>query len=455
MSLNGKLVFIVAGFVFSALLALAAQTFALNPSQAEAETICNKYAAPGGSDSAAGTESAPYRNAQKLADSLSAGQVGCLRGGVYTEADKELRVGKAGIELRSVPGERAEIEARIFVPMGSDGVTFRELNLDGSPKTMPSPQINANNTKWIDNDITNNHTGICFNVGHKDWGIATGTLIQDNRIHDCGRLPRTNIDHGVYVNAARDTKVLDNLIYDNADRGIQLRPDAQDTLIKGNVIDGNGQGVLFGGDYGLAAKTTTVTNNVISNSQARWNVESFYPEGNPIGNGNVVENNCLYVSNSNSFYNTNGGVKGPQLGFVAKNNKVSNPQYVDRAAKDFRLRAGSPCSATLTGEADGNELTPNTAPEVTDPQLAPGSTTRDRTPDLAAIVQDSQTDLTKSNITLYLDGKRVDGFSYDGTSDKLGHTTSKLGIAQHTVKIVASDEQGLTETETWSFKVVR
>ena len=41
--------------------------------------------------------------------------------------------------------------------------------------------------------------------------------------------------------------IRDNWIYDNADRGVQLYPDADGTVVTGNVIDGNGEGVIFGG----------------------------------------------------------------------------------------------------------------------------------------------------------------------------------------------------------------
>src|SRR5207245_8215668 len=90
-------------------------------------------------------------------------------------------------------------------------------------------------------------------------------LIQRNRIHDCGRIPSSNHDHGIYLAYSDNTKVLDNVIFDNADRGVQLYPDAQGTLIKGNVIDGNGEGVIFSGAGGSASNDNVVEHNVITN----------------------------------------------------------------------------------------------------------------------------------------------------------------------------------------------
>ncbi len=43
--------------------------------------------------------------------------------------------------------------------------------------------------------MTNYHTAICFSVVDG----ANGTVIENNNIHDCGTLPVTNNDHGIYV----------------------------------------------------------------------------------------------------------------------------------------------------------------------------------------------------------------------------------------------------------------
>jgi parallel beta-helix repeat protein len=278
---------------------------------------------------------------------LSAGEIGCLRGGTYTEGDTLLKITRPGITLRSAPGERATIKARIHVAEGANGAVVRNLNLDGSPNKLPSPTVNADNTRWLNNDVTNRHRSqSCFVIGDKYYGIADDTLISNNRIHNCGRLPRTNHDHGIYINEGRGTRIIDNKIYDNSDRGIQLRASAQRTVIRRNIIDGNGEGIIFSGSDGTASNNTTVENNIISFSTVRHNAESYYPKGNPIGKGNLVTNNCVY---GGARGGSDGGIQSPQIGFVAKNNVLKNPLFVNRANNDFRLRSNSPCKSLYAG----------------------------------------------------------------------------------------------------------
>ena len=73
-------------------------------------------------------------------------------------------------------------------------------------------------------------------------------VIRRNRIHDCGELPSTNKNHGIYVSEAKRTMIRDNWIYDNADRGIQLYHDADRSRVIGNVIYHNGDGIVINGE---------------------------------------------------------------------------------------------------------------------------------------------------------------------------------------------------------------
>ena len=76
---------------------------------------CDRVAAPSGSDSAAGTAASPYRTTQKLADSLTPGQTGCLRSGLYEQDVKVTKGGGAGspVTISSYPGERATLKGRL------------------------------------------------------------------------------------------------------------------------------------------------------------------------------------------------------------------------------------------------------------------------------------------------------------------------------------------------------
>jgi parallel beta-helix repeat protein len=312
---------------------------------------CDRVAAPTGSDSAAGTVDAPLATAQELVKSLGPGQTGCLRAGTYRE-DVYMPSGGSGEDsrmvVRSYPGERATLSGRLTVTGDADYVTIEQLNLDGHDgakcpsdcDVLPSPTVNGDHVIFQDNDVTNRNAGICFNLGHPGYGRPQGAIIQRNRIHDCGRInPVSNHDHGIYLAYTDDAKILSNVIYDNADRGIQLYPDAQNTLIKGNVIDGNGEGVIFSGAGDNASSGNILENNVITNSRIRHDVESWYPD--IVGTGNKVRNNCVF-----------GGKQGPiasEFGFEIGTNLKVNPQYVDRSGKDFTLAPGSPCAGVLDG----------------------------------------------------------------------------------------------------------
>jgi parallel beta-helix repeat protein len=346
---------------------------------ASADVTCTKVASPSGSDSAAGTAVAPYKTASKLANSLSAGDVGCLHDGTYVE---DVRIGRGGspnapVTLTSYPGERAKVIGRFYVPKGSNFVTVSNLDLNGTPNqgtnaaNDPSPTVNAENVSFTGNDVTNDHNAICFLLGNS-WGAVKNTVIDGNRIHDCGRLPAENHAHGIYVEMSTNARIVNNLIYDNADRGIQLYHDAQSTEIRGNVIDGNGEGIIFSGDYGYTSNNNIVEDNIISNSNQRNNVESWYPSGNPIGSGNVVRNNCI---GGGSYDKGNGGI-AQEWGYTVENNNTitRNPKFADRGAKDFRLQAGSPCSGIGNGATGSSAARDLGSPSPT-PATTPTSTT--------------------------------------------------------------------------------
>jgi parallel beta-helix repeat protein len=342
------------GFVMlPVLIAVVALGAGAEPAQPQSAS-CDRVAAPGGSDGNAGTAGDPFRTVGRLASVLSPGQTGCLRGGVFRENVTVRHGGRTGapITLTAYPGTRPKLEGRLVIERDAQFVTVADLALDGTASpacargtscaVYPSPTVYGDHAILRGNDITNRR-GICVILG-RSGDPMTGALIQGNRIHHCGRRPRTNHDHGVYAENASNGRIVGNVIYDNADRGVQLYPSAQSMRIAGNVIDGNGQGVIFSGERRSTSNGNVVEGNVIANASASHNVESYYPSGTPVGRGNIVRGNCLFGGVRNR---EDGGVQSPQVGFVATGNRASDPSYVNRGAGDFRLRGDSPCQGVL------------------------------------------------------------------------------------------------------------
>jgi hypothetical protein len=284
---------------------------------------------PGGEDEAV----------ERLLRSLRSGQTGCLRGGLYRG---EVKVTSSHVKLRSYPGQAATIAGRLWVMRSAHDVLIADLGLDGRNRSeLPSPTVNGSDIRFAGVNATNQHSGICFDIGSSRYGRAHEVTIEHSRVHDCGRLPANNTEHGIYVASATDTKIVFNLIYDNADRGVQLYPDAQRTVIEHNVIAGNGEGIIFSGAEGQASSDNLVQHNAITDSRVRSNVESWYPAGNPVGVRNLVRENCLYGG-----HGSNGQTSS---GFQAVSNLIADPQYNDPPRGDFQIAASNPCAKLLAG----------------------------------------------------------------------------------------------------------
>jgi hypothetical protein len=293
---------------------------------------CSLFAAPHGSDAARGTPAAPFRTAQRLADALRGGQTGCLENGTYAGYLRVTHGGRPGaaLTIRSVPGSTATLRGRVWIRAGSDHVTLSGLQIIGARtpascaigecSNIPTVAINGRATTLRDDRITNDHSSICIAVGSEQWGVARDTLITGDVIYDCGRLPATNLEHGIYVGDAVDTVIRFNHIYGNADRGIQLFPHARDTQVEGNVIEANGEGILIGGAGDDPTRGSLIEHNLITDSRRGGNVESYFPSGPPAAILNQVTDNCLSGGQVNP---SSGGVVGAGWGFSARDNVIT------------------------------------------------------------------------------------------------------------------------------------
>ncbi len=343
---------------------LAAAAFAA-PAEAAAPTTCTKFAAPTGSDSAAGTEAAPYKTVQKLTRSIAAGQAGCLRSGTYGGAD--IYLDKPDTALQSYPGERATLTAFLEVTPAAPRSRVSGLKIDttGSSNTVGT-KIQADDAVFSDNVVTKGGEGICVLAG--TYNAAQRVIIERNEMYNCGAAVKADgsknkFDHLIYLSGTRDAVVRWNILRNNGGGwGVHMYPGADGTLVEHNIIDGNQGGVIFAGEGSKASDSNTVRNNVITGSNPRWNIESSW-SGGAAGTGNTATANCLYSTGPGQP----SGI-GSQNGFTAGNNTVlSGMPYVDRAAGDYRFKAGSPC-AELVGDVagvvagDASEPAPTPAP---------------------------------------------------------------------------------------------
>ena len=177
--------------------------------------------------------------------------------------------------------------------------------------------------------------GICVNVTREDGERAPrNVVIEGNRIHDCGELPATNHHHGIYIAKAVGTVVRGNWIYSNADRGVQLYPNADESIVTRNVIDGNGQGVIFGGGESSSSDNNLVARNVITHSNLRYNVQSHWQ--GPTGVGNVARENCVYGGARPRTAGSRSRTTGSWLAGTGGGTPASSPR---RATSDCRRRA--------------------------------------------------------------------------------------------------------------------
>ena len=264
--------------------------------------------------------------------------------------DEPVKFEERGTTLTAYPGESATVRGRIRVDSRADGTVIEGLSLDGrNPENLHGPLIYADDVVLRGNDITNHHMAICVAVAREyDEPVPRNVLIAGNRIHDCGELPATNHHHGIYISNAVGTVVRGNWIYSNADRGVQLYPNADESIVTRNVIYGNGQGVIFGGGESSSSDNNLVARNVITHSNLRYNVQSHWQ--GPTGVGNVARENCVY----GGARPANGGIEIPHDGFVARGNRRWDPGF-EPAAGDFRLPAASMCGPTPGATRKGTQ----------------------------------------------------------------------------------------------------
>lgn len=241
----------------------------------------------------------PGQSIGKAAESLVAGDVLCIRKGIYLHGVtlSELKGNeKKPIIITGESGVVIETEERdgIFLE-NCEYVSIKDLTVQGAQRA----GILINSSRHItirDCHITDN----------RKWGIQT-CLSDYIAIERC-EISGAKLEHGIYFSTTDHPKVVDCRIYDNACCGVHLNGDKNeggDGMITGGVIRGNfiyengksgGAAINMDGAEGML-----VHDNMIFNNYA-GGITSFHGDGLRAGANNRFLNNVVYFRQNEGRY---------------------------------------------------------------------------------------------------------------------------------------------------------
>jgi Right handed beta helix region/Protein of unknown function (DUF1565) len=319
------------------------------------------YVDPSGSDSTAGSSTAPFRSIQRAADAARPGDTVLVRPGTYTGSDRIVSLTRSGgpgawITFRSEQKGRAVLDGRNGASLEAwyfgPGVAYvrvegfeirglREHAFDTYGGGVHEILIVGNHVHHIGRnctDTSNGRTGASLGAG------ASRVTLDANVWHDIGRLapgekgcfPKTpyyqNHDHGIYIADADDVVIINN-VFANFRRGWAVhRYSSRGVATRGLLIANNtfvGENPYRTGQIILAAATAglRIENNIFhAPREAALYFENLrFPDG-------TVRYNMV----------SGGAIKmGRPTGLtITRNWEHTDPGF--SSTGDFRLAAGSP-----------------------------------------------------------------------------------------------------------------
>ena len=352
---------------------------AVAPSPASAAVTCDRVASPSGSNSNSGTVNSPFLTVQKLVDSLSSGQTGCLRAGKYGSGT-QTNFSTPGITITSYPGEHATVAGFPYISGAGETLSHLSFDLDKTGDSWPALcqgaisggaqvtyglDIEGNNVTlehsnvYVDPSIPMKNRGDGIGVGWQNQ--TSGVVIRDNRVHNVGFCPVE--EHGIYLNKTAGVQVYGNWIYDiPAGTGIQVWDGPTNAHIYDNVIDHTSSCVDVGGNSPVTAGNV-IEHNICSNMVGVQQPYKSYcsspgpgctgpAKGAPLfdywgsgtGRGNSMHNNLMFCADATACSTSYGESSGVAL----SGNSTGNPRFADanyHADHDYRVASGSPAAS--------------------------------------------------------------------------------------------------------------
>jgi hypothetical protein len=210
------------------------------------------YVAPTGSDTNPGTSAAPLATPGRALALAEAGDTILLRGGTYT-ISRTLSIAKAGLTIRSHPGERAKIVAGTadlanltsVLAVYASRVTISDLELQGA--SYYGIKLDARDGPQSGIAIRRVHVHHTGRDGIKTQD-ADGLLIEECEIAFTGVRDSANAE-GIDIMGSIGATVRRNHVHDIATTGIFVKAGTRQALIESNRVERTGHaGILLGSE---------------------------------------------------------------------------------------------------------------------------------------------------------------------------------------------------------------
>ena len=294
------------------------------------------YVSPSGSDSNAGTQSAPFKTILKASSVATPGVTIRVAPGVYAGGFQTTKSGTAEARIHYLSTTR--FGAKIVPPASSSNtrawdnrgsfVDIEGFEVDGTKGQAGTQWLNGIYTAGSYSTVRGNyvhHIAKSVPCASSGGGIGSDSYykgvandVVGNIVHDIG--PAGCAFYlGIYINSAK-SKVINNQVYNVSNAGIRLWHDATNNLVTNNTVFNSGIGVVVsgnGGYLGVAPNDyTRVANNIIYD-----NASHGIQEVGSTGTHNSYPFNLVYKNRGYNFVLNNG--------LQAVGTVVAEPQFVN------------------------------------------------------------------------------------------------------------------------------
>jgi MYXO-CTERM domain-containing protein len=295
------------------------------------------HVATTGSDSAAGTHTAPFKTIQRAADAVAAGDTVVIHAGTYTgfvvdaTGTAAAPVAFKGDGTVNINGSATTDRDAVHIE-GASYVIVEGLTVTGATRAGMSA-LDSHHITFRKNKVDQNGR----------WGIFS-SHVADFTVED-NEVSRSGTEHGIYASNEADRPIIRrNVIWGNKMCGVHMNGDINfggdgvisNALVENNVITNNGSGG-GSGINGDGVANAVIRNNVLDGNHASGISLYQIDGGAPSTNNLVINNTIRMASDARWAVNIQDGSTGNKL----RNNILLHPN-TSRGAVDI-------CSSCLTG----------------------------------------------------------------------------------------------------------